>query len=134
MLVSGSLCTAVEQLHGQLRWELGAGDPPALLRKPRPKVEQLWVVGEPHPPATAVTFRAEDNPLLFDFDDDGRIEFCAFHWQQRLVVHDALSGKVKGEFKLPATPTTRASAAADVDGDGRPELLYGAGNTVRSCS
>ena len=45
------------------------------------------------------------------------------------MVHDALSGKVKGEFKLPATPTTRASAA-DVDGDGRSELLYGAGNTV----
>ena len=68
-------------------------------------------------------------PAVADFDGDGQVELIAPAYRGGLRLQDLATGTVDGS--LP-TPNGQASdvAAADVDGDGRPDAVFSTGSAV----
>ena len=102
-----------------------------------PQAELLW------PQKSERISRHYDNPLLFDWDRDGELEFCICRPEGQLVVRNAVSGEVEAECTFPClvdndavarvTPTIEM-IASDINGDEVTDLLFGCGTKLYAIS
>ena len=85
--------------------------------------------GKPHYFTEWATCRSYTTPLCSDLDDDGQLEVLFGSNNGQVYLLDARSGREKA--RLQTEGIVRGSpVAADLDGDGRAELVIPAGNKI----
>jgi outer membrane protein assembly factor BamB len=65
-----------------------------------------------------------------DFDGDGQNEAIGAGYEDGIRCYDVQTGAVEWKVPLPVPGTPVGAASADLDGDGRDEAVFSAGNTV----
>ena len=69
-------------------------------------------------------------PAFGDFDGDGRSECMGLGYEDGGRCYQLADGRVRWRFALPDGQRTAVSASADLDGDGRDEALFTAGQAL----
>jgi outer membrane protein assembly factor BamB len=69
-------------------------------------------------------------PAVGDFTGQGRIEVIGIGFDDGIRCYDAATGGVLWRMPYPASQPPVETAGADINGDGREEMLFTAGNTL----